>query len=233
MNCKFYETLFEGIKPYTLSIVSIYLVSIFRLLEHREQHNIIYDTKKIRPWFHAWCAMLSIYSVITFLGMTQTAKQLWISGSWISQTTTMDWREKDECCFWVTTFFLSKFIELGDSFFIIFLNKRLILLQWFHHMTTLLYVQEALSERRFSSFWFIYMNLFVHSIMYAYYVKAFIRPWIITFFQILQMIIGLSIVILDRKEGFDIYGCTMYGLYFYLFSEYFVNRYIYNNRHRE
>lgn len=230
MNCQSFESLFELIKPYTLSIVSCYLVSIFHLEEYRDANEIVYNTSKIRRWFRIWCGMLSSYSAMAFIGMTPQAIELGRSSSWISAKGTNDWRSKPDCCFWVMTFFLSKFIELGDTYFVIFLNRRLMLLQWFHHMTTLLYVQHALIERRFSSFWFIYMNVFVHSIMYFYYAKPCIYPWLITFLQILQMIGGLSIVLVDHQNGFDIYGFTMYTIYFYLFSLYFFERYIYKRR---
>jgi hypothetical protein len=119
---------------------------------------------------------------------------------------------------------------LGDTFFILFLNRRLLLLQWFHHMTTLLYVEYALHQRRYSSFWFIYMNVFVHSLMYLYYAYPCITPWIITLLQILQMIIGVSIVFRDTASGFDVFGCTMYSLYAFLFIDYFLSRYVFSTK---
>lgn len=233
MSCQTYEAIFDFISPYSLPVVSVYLVSIFRLFEYRENKQLVCSPVTVRPYFRVWCLGLALYSFFAFLGMTFPAISLVRDGAWLN-VKSMDWRERGDCCFWVTTFFLSKFIELGDTYFILFLNRPLILLQWFHHMTTLLYVQHALTKRRFSSFWFIYMNLFVHSIMYAYYVKAFLKPWIITFLQVLQMIGGLSIVLLDRKDGFfDVYGFTMYALYFYLFLNYFMERYVWKTKKKQ
>ena len=226
MNCKSLERLFYYIEPYTLSIVSCYLVSIFRLLESRDNKETVFQPRLIHPWFRLWCSFLTCYSLIAFIGMTPYAIRNIQDGAWIYPQGGLDWREQTDCCFWVTTFFFSKFIELGDTFFIVILNRPLMLLQWFHHMTTLLYVQHALVQRRFSSFWFIYMNLFVHSIMYSYYVKRWIIPWIITFLQVIQMVLGMLIVMMDRKDGIDVYGFTMYTLYFYLFTDYFIKRYI-------
>jgi hypothetical protein len=225
MDCQSLETLFYCIRPYTLSIVSCYLVSIFRLLESRDNGGIVFNPRTIHPWFRVWCSFLAFYSIFAFIGMTPYAIHNMKSRAWISPKE-LDWREKTDCCFWVSTFFFSKFIELGDTYFIVMLNRPLLLLQWFHHTTTLLYVEHALVQRRFSSFWFIYMNLFVHSIMYGYYVKKWILPWIITSLQVLQMIGGMSIIIIDRKDGIDVYGFTMYTLYFYLFTDYFIKRYI-------
>lgn len=226
MTCATYHAIFETIRPYSLPIVSVYLVSVFRLLEYREVNAIYFPKKKIKPWFRSWCLLLAIYSIVAFMGMSVPALQLYKNKTYISARGKGDWRETTDCCFWVTTFFLSKFVELGDTFFIILMNRPLLLLQWFHHMTTLLYVQDALVARRFSSFWFIYMNLFVHSIMYSYYVKPIVPPWFITCLQVGQMLVGLFIVIIDQEQGFDIYGFTMYALYFYLFTDYFYGRYI-------
>lgn len=226
MNCEKYQAVFDTISPYSLPVVSVYLVSVFRLVEYRQANAILFPKQSVRPWFRCWCLVLAVYSSVAFVGMSFPALRLYRDGTYITPRGGMDWRERDDCCFWVTTFFLSKFVELGDTFFIVLMNRPLLLLQWFHHMTTLLYVRHALVERRFSSFWFIYMNLFVHSIMYAYYVKPIVPPWFVTFLQVAQMLIGMSITMVDRKKGFDIYGFTMYGLYFYLFMDYFCSRYI-------
>lgn len=234
MTCEVYHQFFRTIAPYSLPIVSVYLVFIFQIHEYREQHLIQFPMERIRPWFQRWCFLLSLYSIIGFLSLTPTAYSLQQKRAWIKPPSDfdMDWRLNSKCCFWVMTFYLSKFVELGDTFFILLLNRPLLLLQWFHHMTTLLYVQDALTQKRFSSFWFIYMNLLVHSIMYSYYVKPYLPAWIITFSQILQMMAGLWIVWTDRQQGLDIYGFTMYALYFYLFSKYFINRYIYKIKKR-
>jgi len=176
--------------------------------------------------------MLGFYSLCAFLSLTPYAFKLIVDETFLQPSQYFDWRENPTCCFWVMTFFLSKFVELGDTFFMIFLNRPLLLLQWFHHMTTILYVEHALVQRRFSSFWFIYMNVFVHSFMYFYYVKRYIQPWVITSLQIIQMIVGLSIVMMERNQQFDVYGGTMYTLYALLFGDYFVKRYIFTQKER-
>lgn len=230
MTCEIFHQIFDSISPYTLPIVSIYIVSIFQLYDYREQTKIKFPVEKIRPWFRCWCFCLALYSLVALVGLTFPAFSLLRERAWISPVSDFDWRQQTNCCFWVTTFFISKFVELGDTFFILCLNRPLLLLQWFHHMTTLLYVQDALIRKRFSSFWFIYMNLFVHSLMYSYYVTPILAPYIITFLQVVQMVGGLVIIYADRKSGFDLYGFTMYALYLYLFTSYFLKRYIYKNK---
>lgn len=232
MDCTTITNIFHIITPFTLPIISVYLVSVFRLVEYRDKNNVIFSRTIVPKLFKVWCSMLAFYSLCAFLSLTPYAVKLIADGTFLQPSPDFDWRENPTCCFWVMTFFLSKFVELGDTFFIIFLNRPLILLQWFHHMTTLLYVEHALVQRRFSSFWFIYMNVFVHSFMYSYYVKRYIQPWVITSLQLIQMIVGLSIVVMEKNQQFDLYGGTMYTLYAFLFGDYFVKRYIFTQKER-
>ncbi|CAG7723989.1 unnamed protein product [Allacma fusca] len=70
--------------------------------------------------------------------------------------------------FWGLTFVLSKFVELGDTAFIILRKQKLITLHWFHHASILLicwigYEYYETGGR------FMFINAFVHSFMYCYY----------------------------------------------------------------
>jgi len=40
--------------------------------------------------------------------------------------------------FWGFMFSLSKFVELGDTIFIVLRKQKLILLQWFHHALSMI-----------------------------------------------------------------------------------------------
>ena len=95
-----------------------------------------------------------------------------------------------------------------------------------------------------SGWWFAAMNLFVHTIMYAYYgtrsiysmrkrrFKLF-SPLYITILQILQMVVGVYITIISyvrcsktRETNVDgvLFGGGMYLVYFYLFFKLFIDK---------
>ncbi|CAG7730025.1 unnamed protein product [Allacma fusca] len=99
--------------------------------------------------------------------------------------------------FWGLVFLLSKFLELGDTAFIILRKQKLITLHWFHHAATL------------SIFWMGYeyyetagrlafINAFVHSFMYFYYALKALKVKIpkkasqaLTTLQIAQLAFGV------------------------------------------
>ncbi|VDN55481.1 unnamed protein product [Dracunculus medinensis] len=110
--------------------------------------------------------------------------------------------------FWACAFAISKIVELGDTFFVVMRKKPLIFLHWYHHAVVLIYSWNSACELTAAGRWFIFMNYFVHSIMYTYYsITAYgIRlPRIIAMFvtslQTLQMLLGLviSIAVLNFK----------------------------------
>ncbi|CAG7821608.1 unnamed protein product [Allacma fusca] len=70
--------------------------------------------------------------------------------------------------FWGLAMVLSKFVELGDTAFIILRKQKLIALHWFHHAGALMifwigYEYYETAGRGF------FVNTFVHSFMYFYY----------------------------------------------------------------
>uniref|UniRef100_A0A0M3HNY1 Elongation of very long chain fatty acids protein n=1 Tax=Ascaris lumbricoides TaxID=6252 RepID=A0A0M3HNY1_ASCLU len=110
--------------------------------------------------------------------------------------------------FWACAFALSKVAELGDTFFVVMRKKPLIFLHWYHHAVVLVYSWNAACELTAAGRWFIFMNFFVHSIMYTYYsFTAYgIRPprilsMCITALQTSQMLVGvaISITVLNIK----------------------------------
>ncbi|KHN87067.1 Putative fatty acid elongation protein 4 [Toxocara canis] len=110
--------------------------------------------------------------------------------------------------FWACAFAWSKVAELGDTFFVVMRKKPLIFLHWYHHAVVLVYSWNAACELTAAGRWFIFMNFFVHSIMYTYYsFTAYgIRPprvlsMCITALQTSQMLVGvaISITVLNLK----------------------------------
>ncbi|XP_028287856.1 elongation of very long chain fatty acids protein 6-like [Parambassis ranga] len=145
--------------------------------------------------------------------------------------------------FWAYAFVLSKAPELGDTVFIILRKQRLIFLHWYHHITVLLYSWYSYKDQVAGGGWFMTMNYIVHSLMYTYYAARAAglrlpRPFamIITTTQILQMVIGLTVIGLVYLWMHEVrcpsnvdnvkWGSLMYLSYLVLFASFFYNTYL-------
>ncbi|CAG7836968.1 unnamed protein product [Allacma fusca] len=101
--------------------------------------------------------------------------------------------------FWGLLFLLSKFVELGDTAFIVLRKQKLIFLHWFHHVATLVLCWVGFSY--YDAIGRIYfINTFVHSFMYTYYALSVLKvriprrlAMVLTTVQILQMFFALSL----------------------------------------
>lgn len=154
---------------------------------------------------------------------------------------------------WINqAFFISKYFELFDTVLLVLRKKPVIFLHWYHHVTVLLYCSHAWSSPAPGGIWFSTINLTVHSVMYAYYFLASIKlhrliaPYasFITVLQIVQMIIGTYIAIYTSYYYHFGEGCDtttvhsqltliMYFTYLVLFTNFFVQRYIFKNHRME
>lgn len=140
-------------------------------------------------------------------------------------------------------FALSKFFELFDTFFIVIRKKKLMFLHWYHHITVLLMCWHTVVTHTPAGFIFSVVNYGVHMIMYFYYFlmavrckPAWFKPVVITVAQILQMVVGVYVCARAWKWA-EVDGCHassqnikltlgMYASYLYLFSAFFVQRYV-------
>lgn len=141
----------------------------------------------------------------------------------------------------------SKFWEFFDTAFLIIKKpeRPILLLQWWHHITVMIFTWYATVYMWSAGFVFAGNNLIVHAVMYFYFAKATIatKPkWgkLITLLQISQMFIGIFFLCAFSYYifiGYDcytninpmyfiIYGFIMYGSYLYLFVLFFMNRYM-------
>ena len=113
----------------------------------------------------------------------------------------------------------------------------------YHHVTVLLFTWDTHFRDGSSSRYFIFINLFVHSVMYSYYaIQAYgIRcpssfAMMITSIQMTQMLMGILVLMRvnslmnSGQQCFDstftvVSGLLMYASYFILFAHFFVRRY--------
>ena len=152
--------------------------------------------------------------------------------------------------FWVFAFMMSKFVELGDTFFLVVRKRNLMFLHWYHHVTVLLFTWYAVVSQSSAGRYFIAMNFLVHSLMYSYFalqtlnIKApLFVSMSITTLQILQMVGGIYVIVYTRMMLLAKEPCTqtwtvvnsglvMYGSYFLLFVQFFVKAYILKGKKR-
>lgn len=144
--------------------------------------------------------------------------------------------------FWGWIFAWSKFVEMGDTLFLILRKKPVIFLHWYHHTTVLAYTWFSISVMNPTSGFFASVNAFVHVWLYYYYYIADrgYRPFwgrYLTLAQLIQMVFGFGVSLLwayyyfsgavcPQKYPLTLVGCTMalYGSYFFLFFVMYMQR---------
>eukprot|EP00672_Neobodo_designis_P021022 CAMPEP_0174833872 /NCGR_PEP_ID=MMETSP1114-20130205/4499_1 /TAXON_ID=312471 /ORGANISM="Neobodo designis, Strain CCAP 1951/1" /LENGTH=305 /DNA_ID=CAMNT_0016067771 /DNA_START=34 /DNA_END=948 /DNA_ORIENTATION=+ len=149
----------------------------------------------------------------------------------------------------MTAFMLSKFPELLDTVFLVYMRKPVAFLHWYHHATVLVYSWFAYKNATPSAVVFATMNYCVHSVMYAYfglstYTRAlsFLRLPITTM-QLSQMFAGIALTAAAFQyandaagggcsptyvdSGFFWFCSALYGSYFVLFAKLFADNYIF------
>lgn len=194
-----------------------------------------------------WNAMLAAFSAV---GAVRTVPHLYVN--WLEEGF------KSTVCtppvvatwgigatgLWVQMFVYSKFIELGDTVFMVLSNKDVPFIHWFHHAATLYFCWYSYIYESSYALYFVCMNYTVHAIMYAYFVGRALNvvpSWFpasaITVVQIAQMFVGVAVQIVAAVYNFSpnttcsgihrgslLVGTLMYGSYLYLFAEFLVRR---------
>lgn len=206
------------------------------------------DLMKNRPPFKVkwilftWNVILAIFSFATAWKSIQDA--LFMIQKFNLDSSICRAIEKPVRGFWGVLFVFSKFIEFGDTVFLIIRKRKIIFLHWFHHVTVLwiswILCTTGSSLGRYS----IAMNSFVHVFMYSYFAISTLSiqlprtvAMFITTIQILQMIGGMWIVLyshirLKNKHHCDVdpsvikYTLLLYASYFILFLKYFYDAYV-------
>jgi hypothetical protein len=146
--------------------------------------------------------------------------------------------ETDTLYYIMYTFYLSKFWEWLDTYFIVHSNKKVTNLHYFHHMSTpsLAYVNTFYNGVTPSYIYACFLNTFVHTLMYWYYAfpDSKIRKYkkLITKIQIFQHIymVFSTFYIIRNCYSEKIYlqlimTLVCYGYYFTMFLKFYINTY--------
>mmetsp|Transcript_43259 Transcript_43259/g.84785 ORF Transcript_43259/g.84785 Transcript_43259/m.84785 type:complete len:1343 (-) Transcript_43259:236-4264(-) len=140
---------------------------------------------------------------------------------------------------WV--FYLSKMFEFIDTFLLVLSKKKLIWLHKIHHLTTMSLVWHAQHINLPSEILCAALNCFVHVIMYFYFARP-VRSLrsVITTTQITQFVLVLGALVWAatlRNAGTpcqgtstaEWHGITIYGVYLFMFANFFVQQYLVKN----
>nr|CAD2194468.1 unnamed protein product [Meloidogyne enterolobii] len=71
--------------------------------------------------------------------------------------------------FWIFIWVLSKIPELFDTLFLILKGRPIRFMHWFHHSMSILFGTINFIGDNAYLVWVVWMNFFIHSIMYSYY----------------------------------------------------------------
>jgi hypothetical protein len=146
---------------------------------------------------------------------------------------------------WVLIFIVSKVPEMLDTVWLVANKKQIITLQWWHHLTVMLYcwLLGISYPDSGDGFFFALVNSFIHSVMYPYFalsvvfksVRSHIIRMTITLLQISQMFIGVGLrlwydrnctpVYPERQYLVGVAGWLIYGSYLLLFIKFFIDEY--------
>jgi len=227
-----------------INAVALYLVAIYygqKWMQDRKPY-------KVKSLLFLWNASLAIFSIMgTVRALEDVIRIMNRVGFHPSLCITNADRVRG---FWVFAFMMSKFVELGDTLFLVVRKRNIMFLHWYHHVTVLLFTWYAVVSESSAGRYFITMNFFVHSLMYTYFALQTlnIKPPLfvsmaITTLQILQMVGGIYLIFYTRMklmanepchQTFNVVNCglVMYGSYFLLFVHFFVEAYIFKGKKR-
>ena len=148
--------------------VVVYLIVIFGLkawMSSREKFQLI------KYWLY-WNTMLSIFSWCGTIRMVPHIIALgYHQGIYATYcgNAVLTYGPSSSSGLWTGLFIFSKVPELVDTVFIVLSKSKLHFLQWYHHVTVLLYTWHSYATRSGAGVWFIAMNYSVHAVMYLYF----------------------------------------------------------------
>ncbi|XP_023229012.1 putative fatty acid elongation protein 4 [Centruroides sculpturatus] len=191
-NPDFVRYFFGNYWHYSIYISIIYLMTI-KILQHHMNDRPPYNFKRA---FTIWNGLLAIYSICTIIRgipvLYEAFKQLTFYEIICDKNLT---ENTPAILFWTVIFVFSKVWELGDTIFIILNKRNLMFLHCYHHVMTVILTWYAVFRESSYLTTVIYVNTFVHSLMYSYFtlkcmeIKIFpIVAMLITVIQITQMV---------------------------------------------
>ncbi|KAI5290735.1 hypothetical protein KEM54_000607 [Ascosphaera aggregata] len=243
------KTAMSGLKQTLMALMAYYAV-IFIGREIMKTRGPF----RLRKLFIAHNLALSIMSAgLLALFVEQLLPTIWRNGL---AFTFLDrrggWTDNLVPLYYIT--YLTKYLELADTLFLVLKKKPLTFLHTYHHGATAFLVWTQLLGQTPVSWVVITLNLSVHVVMYWYYTQCGrgIRVWwkkYITVFQIAQFVLDLGFVYYasylfctNGYPGYDrkgikeclavLAGVTILSSYLFLFIAFYLSTYKAYNSHR-
>ena len=223
-----------------LPTIVVYVISIFTI------QKMMSDRKPfdLRNALCLWSLGLSVFSLLGAIRFIPELIHVW-SNYGLHHAICTENVKDGVIGFWLAAFVFSKFLELGDTLFIVLRKQKLIFLHWYHHSTVLFSVCHNTLTPLSTARWFMTANYAIHFLMYGYYALRArgvrvpkVAAMVITTLQLIQMVIGVGVTwyawneqnagrscSVDRKTLVISFIC--YGSYFVLFANFFANAYLF------
>ena len=224
-----------------LGLGASYLLILFLLKQWMNERDPI----KLKTPLIMWNACLAIFSIVALVQFAPGAVVYGLTkGGFVYSVCSVEPFPTPKFTFWMAMFIISKFVEFGDTIFLVLRKAPLTFLHVYHHLSVAMYSWFGGTDRSSLGHWFCTMNFAVHSIMYTYFALKGLgvnMPSVvskaITFLQLTQFAVGLTcvLVVLMRlwrgEECNSTMACALFGLVIYLsylvlFTNFFYHRYL-------
>ncbi|NXA69002.1 ELOV6 protein, partial [Mohoua ochrocephala] len=146
-------------------IAFIYLILVFGIQHFMKDRRPFNLRAPLTLWsfsltLFSFIAACRVWKQMAFLLLTKGFKQSVCSQSFFTHPVSK---------LWIYLFVLSKFVELGDTLFIVLRKKKLIFVHWYHHLVTMIVCWLAYKDMAAGLGWNAALNLSIHCLTYGYY----------------------------------------------------------------
>ncbi|NXQ18080.1 ELOV6 protein, partial [Peucedramus taeniatus] len=223
----------------SLIVSVIYLILVFGIQHFMKERRPF----NLRPPLVLWSFSLTLFSFIAACRIWKQMAFLLLTKGFKQSVCSQSFYVHPVSKLWIYLFALSKFVEMGDTVFIVLRKKKLIFLHWYHHLSTMILSWYGYKMMAAGAGWNAALNLSVHFATYSYYTATAMGirvprsiTMLITISQMVQMtgFVIINIFIFFWKDDklcqitwpILLLSSTLYATLLALFSNFFVKTYL-------